>query len=140
MPLEQWNRIPSIKTEDHPAKMVERLRSVTGRLVVLKDFDLFKADMLATAKTPEALLPYVHLTQLFPLCTAAVLDGSEKVKRDARPLILLVRLFGCDHALTALYDWHPIYDSPWNDGLWDHVRIWTWTHCEICEAKGMKTS
>jgi hypothetical protein len=138
--VKPWNRIPSIhNAQMSPAVMAEKLREITGRLVVLKDFDSFKADLVAHAKTAEELLPYVHLTQLFPRCTQAVLDGSEKVSSHHKPLIMLARQFpGCKHALIALYDWHPVVDSPWNDALYDHVRIWTWKHCEICEAKEMK--
>ena len=140
MNTEPWKGIPSIQKVDmSPPALAEKIRQVTRRLVSLVDFDRFKADLLAHAKTTEELLPYVHLTQLFPRCAAAVLDGSEKVREIPMPLMLVARQFpGCKHCLLALYDWHRVDDSVWNDALYDHIRIWTWKHCEICEAQGMK--
>jgi hypothetical protein len=142
--VEPWNRTPSIHDADmHPNAMAARLREVTGRRISLQEFDDFKQFMLRGAQTPEALLPYVHLTKMFPRCTMAVLDGLEKVSQTDKPLMLIVRIFpGCTHALLALYDWQPVplEEDPWVDGMWDHVRLWTWKHCEICEAKGMKPS
>lgn len=139
--MEPWQRIPSVQNKQvSPNDVAAQIQQATGRQVVIRPFDSFRDDFASQAKSPPELYPYGVLTVLFPLCVAAVLDGSEKVRPKPDPLPLLVRTFeGCKHALLALYDWHPVNDSPWNDGLWDHVRMWTWKHCEICEGIELKT-
>lgn len=135
--MKPWQQIPSIEnTRQHPAALKTQLERKTGRQVVLRPFDQFRDDFAQHAKTPPELFPYAVLTALFPRCIAAVLDGSEDVSGSKEPLFMLVRVFEeCKtHALSCLYDFHPVNDSPWNDGLWDHVRTWTWTKCELCEA------
>jgi hypothetical protein len=133
--IEPHKRIPSIQLGEITS-LAEQILSQSGRELKVWDYDVFHKQLTDTATTPEELMPYVVLTQLFPRCIAAVIDRSEMVSSiDKGPLILLVRAFPCEHTLAALYDWHPVGDSPWNDGLYDHVRMWTWTHCEICEVK-----
>jgi hypothetical protein len=138
--MEDWQRIPSVqKLQVSPRDLARTLERVTGRQIIIRPFDVFRADFAGHAKSPPELYPYGVLTTLFPLCIAAVLDGSEKVLPKDDPLALLIRPFdGCKHVLMALYDWHPVHDSPWNDGLWDHVRMWTWKHCEVCEGIELK--
>jgi hypothetical protein len=138
--MKPWQQIPSIEdTKQNPNALKARIERVTGRKVILRHFDQFSQDFAAEAKTPPELFPYAILTHLYPRCVAAVLDGSEDVRGKSEPLCMLVRTFdGCKHALSALYDFHPVEDSPWNDGLWDHVRMWTWTKCEICEGAELR--
>jgi hypothetical protein len=136
--MNQWQQIPSIQNTEHPNQLRDQIAERTGRPVLVRHFDQFHRDFKQEAKTADELLSYAVLTHLFPRCAAAVLDGSEDASQSKRPLIMLVRLFDCRHALVALYDWHPVNDSPWNDGLYDHVRMWTWTHCEVCEGRALK--
>jgi hypothetical protein len=133
-----WLGIPSIQnTQTHPNELARQLAAKTGRQVVPREFAWFCGMFEQMAKSPRELWPYGTLTYLFPRCIQAVLDGDEPIARTGNPLMLLIRQFpGCTHGLAALYETHPLaeYDSPWNDALQEHVRIWTWERCEICAA------
>lgn len=134
---EPWKGIPAVEQHSHPQSLADELKRRTGREILLRSYDQFLRDFRSRGKVPDDLMTYAVLTVWFPRCIKAVLDGMEQVTHTQQPLVLLARPFECKHALMALYDWHPVVaESAWNDGLYDHVRMWTWKQCEICEVKG----
>jgi hypothetical protein len=57
--MEDWQRIPSVqKLQVSPRDLARTLERVTGRQIIIRPFDVFRADFAGHAKSPPELYPY----------------------------------------------------------------------------------